>query len=124
MEESREPDLEETLDQIEQGLRQLSLHVTRARDIARLQDQASPTTQNATTQVTRTVGTTDSNPGPEIGDRVRCRGNTTGRVEGTIVDIAPRHLRICIDGSTGTILRAAHNVTILRNVRPDTITSC
>ena len=55
-----------------------------------------------------------SNPrGPRIGDRVRIRILGSGQVEGTIVAITARRLRIKPDGATGTVLRAPHNAEII-----------
>ena len=83
--------LEEDLRHIEAELRRLTLRVSEARQLeARRRNQSRE---------------------PKIGDRVRILG--TGQVEGTIIAITARRLRIRPDGSDNTMLRAPHNTTLI-----------
>ena len=50
---------------------------------------------------------------PKIGDRVRIRILGTGQVEGTIVAITARRLRIKPDRTTDTVPRAPKNATLI-----------
>ena len=85
--------LEEDLQHIEAELRRLTLRVSEARQLeARRRNQSRE---------------------PKIGDRVRIRILGTGQVEGTIVAITARRLRIRPDGSDNTVLRAPHNTTLI-----------
>ena len=85
--------LEEDLRHIKAELRRLTLRVSEARQL-----EASQRNQPRE---------------PEIGDRVRIRILGTGQVEGTIVGITARRLRIKPDGATDTVLRAPHNATLI-----------
>ena len=86
--------LEEDLRHIEAELRRLTLRVSEARQLeARRRNQSRE---------------------PKIGDRVRIRILGTGQVEGTIVGITARRLQIKPDGTTNTILRAAHNAMLIK----------
>ena len=85
--------LEEDLRHIEAELRRLTLRVSEARQLeARQRDQPRE---------------------PRIGDRVRIRILGTGQVKGTIVGITAQRLQIRPDGMTDTVLRAAHNTTLI-----------
>jgi len=48
---------------------------------------------------------------PSVGDRVRIRIPGTGQVEGTVVGITARRIRVKPDGTDATVLRAPKNVT-------------
>mgnify|MGYP003476915557 FL=1 len=48
----------------------------------------------------------------QIGDRVRFRSIGIGR-KGTIVAITAQRVRIQLDGSANSVLRAPHNVTVI-----------
>ena len=85
--------LEEDLRHIKAELRRLTLRVSEARQLeARRRNQSRE---------------------PKIGDRVRIRILGTGQVEGTIVGITTQRLQIKPDGTTDTVLRAAHNATLI-----------
>ena len=51
---------------------------------------------------------------PRIGDRVRIRILGTGQVKCTIIGITAQRLQIRPDGTTDTVLRAAHNAMLIK----------
>ena len=85
--------LEEDLRHIEAKLRRLTLQVSEARQLEAHQ-RSQPKELS-------------------VGDRVRIRILGTGQVEGTIVAVTARGLRIQPDGSTKTVLRAPKNVVLI-----------
>ena len=83
--------LEENLRDIEAELRRLTLRVSEARQL-----EAHRRSQPWE---------------PSVGDRVRIRIPGTGQVEGTVVGITARRIRVKPDGTNATVLRAPKNVT-------------